>query len=84
MKYKICRFSLFMCHLHQQFIYLQALHPGWALFLLYGLKDFPRTMFLYLYLFEYETMFVPFIHVVCPLSEAAPKYDFTSPVSVPY
>ena len=39
-------------------------------------------MFLYLYMFEYESMFVPFIHVVCPLSENAPKYDFTSPVSI--
>lgn len=56
----------------------KALNPGWALFLLYGMKDFPRTMFVYLYFFEYETMFVPFIHVVCPMSENAPRYDFSS------
>ena len=62
-------------------VYFQALNPGWALFLLYGMKDFPRTMFVYLYFFEYETMFVPFIHVVCPMSENAPRYDFSSTVS---
>ena len=26
-------------------------------------------------------MFLPFVHVVCPVSEDAPKYDFTDIVS---
>jgi len=45
------------------------------------MKDFPRTTLLYLYMFEYQTMFLPFVHVVCPVSEDAPKYDFTDIVS---
>ena len=61
---------------------MQALHPGWALFLLYGLKDYPRTVILYLYMFEYETVFLPFIHIVCPVSEEAPRYDFTHQVNI--
>ncbi|KAL4240977.1 hypothetical protein ACF0H5_001759 [Mactra antiquata] len=55
----------------------KALNPGWALFLVYGMKDFPRTTLLYLYLFEHDSMFLPFAHVVCPLSEDGPRYDFT-------
>ncbi|XP_045213224.2 bifunctional apoptosis regulator-like [Mercenaria mercenaria] len=55
----------------------KSLNPGWALFLLYGMKDFPRSTLLYLYFVEYETMFLPFAHVVCPISEDVPKYDFT-------
>ncbi|WAQ96236.1 BFAR-like protein [Mya arenaria] len=55
----------------------KALYPGWALLLLYGMKDYPRSSLLFLYFFHYETMFLPFVHVVCPVSEDAPKYDFT-------
>ncbi|KAH3734715.1 bifunctional apoptosis regulator-like isoform X2 [Dreissena polymorpha] len=54
----------------------KSLYPGWALLLLYGMKDYPRSSLMYLYFFEYETMFLPFVHVVCPTSEGAPKYDF--------
>ena len=62
-------------------ILFQSLNPGWALFLLYGMKDFPRSTLLYLYFMEYETMFLPFAHVVCPILEDVPKYDFTHSVS---
>lgn len=55
----------------------KALNPGWAIFLLYGMKDFPRSTLLYLYMFEYDTMFLPFAHIVCPISDDVPRYDFT-------
>lgn len=44
----------------------KSLHPGYALFLLYGIKDYPRLTMLYLYFFEYYNMFLPFVHFTCP------------------
>lgn len=55
----------------------KALYPGWALFLLYGLKDYPRSSLMYLYFFQHDAMFLPFVHIVCPIMEVGPKYDFT-------
>ncbi|XP_048761272.1 bifunctional apoptosis regulator-like [Ostrea edulis] len=44
----------------------KALNPGRSLFLVYGIKDFPRTTMLYLYLFQYDDIFVPFLHSTYP------------------
>ncbi|XP_062999422.1 bifunctional apoptosis regulator [Elgaria multicarinata webbii] len=47
----------------------KAVHPGKALFLLYALKSSPRLTLLYLYLFDYTDVFLPFIHTICPVQE---------------
>ncbi|XP_072320185.1 bifunctional apoptosis regulator-like [Eucyclogobius newberryi] len=44
----------------------KAAYPGTALFLLYALKRSPRLALLYLYLFEYSDIFLPFLHTCCP------------------
>uniref|UniRef100_A0A3B4ACE9 RING-type domain-containing protein n=1 Tax=Periophthalmus magnuspinnatus TaxID=409849 RepID=A0A3B4ACE9_9GOBI len=44
----------------------KAAYPGMSLFLLYSLKRSPRLTLLYLYLFEYSNMFLPFLHTCCP------------------
>lgn len=44
----------------------KAIHPGYALFLLYGIKDYPRLTMLYLYWFDYYNMFLPLVHFTCP------------------
>ena len=54
---------LFLIILHV--CYFQSLHPGYALFLLFGIKDYPRLTFMYLYLFDYYNMFMPFVHRTC-------------------
>jgi len=45
------------------------------------MKDYPRSTLAFLYMFHYDTMFLPFAHVVCPISPEAPKYDFTDVVN---
>lgn len=45
------------------------MHPGKSLLLLYALKSSPRLALLYLYLFDYTDVFLPFIHTICPLQE---------------
>ncbi|XP_044289206.1 bifunctional apoptosis regulator [Varanus komodoensis] len=47
----------------------KAVHPGKSLFLLYALKGSPRLTLLYLYLFDYTDVFLPFIHTICPVQE---------------
>ncbi|KAK3586569.1 hypothetical protein CHS0354_001155 [Potamilus streckersoni] len=49
----------------------KALYPGWAMFFVYGLRDFPRTVFVYLYFFQYNDTFLPFLHDTCSLSSIA-------------
>ncbi|XP_066516485.1 bifunctional apoptosis regulator-like isoform X2 [Hoplias malabaricus] len=44
----------------------KAVNGGKSLFLLYALKDSPRLTILYLYLFDYDDTFLPFIHTCCP------------------
>nr|KAG5710412.1 hypothetical protein BaRGS_022230 [Batillaria attramentaria] len=44
----------------------KALYPGRALFLVYALKDFPRTTMLFLYFYDYEDSFLPFLHTTAP------------------
>ncbi|XP_067296569.1 bifunctional apoptosis regulator-like isoform X2 [Pseudorasbora parva] len=44
----------------------KELNLGKTLFLLIGLKSCPRLTLLYLYLFDYDNTFLPFIHTVCP------------------
>ncbi|XP_033748862.1 bifunctional apoptosis regulator-like [Pecten maximus] len=47
----------------------KSLHPGLAMLLLYGMKDYPRTTILFIYLFEYDSVFIPFVHNTCIDSE---------------
>ncbi|KAJ7306037.1 hypothetical protein JRQ81_010403 [Phrynocephalus forsythii] len=47
----------------------KAVHPGKSLFLLYALKSSPRLTMLYLYLFDYNEVFLPFLHTICPTQE---------------
>ncbi|XP_077172988.1 bifunctional apoptosis regulator isoform X2 [Paroedura picta] len=44
----------------------KAVHPSKAVFLLYALKSSPRLTLLYLYLFDYTDLFLPFLHTICP------------------
>ncbi|XP_015265397.1 PREDICTED: bifunctional apoptosis regulator [Gekko japonicus] len=44
----------------------KAVHPSKSVFLLYALKGSPRLTMLYLYLFDYTDLFLPFIHTICP------------------
>ncbi|XP_012677967.1 bifunctional apoptosis regulator [Clupea harengus] len=44
----------------------KAVNGGKSLFLLYALKSSPRLTLVYLYLFDYENTFLPFIHTCCP------------------
>ncbi|XP_051994020.1 bifunctional apoptosis regulator-like [Xyrauchen texanus] len=44
----------------------KAANFGKSLFLLIGLRDFPRLTLLYMYLFDYDDTFLPFIHTCCP------------------
>lgn len=47
------------------FCLTQALYRGQTLFLLYGMKDFPRVTILFSYLFAYDEVFVPFVQFTC-------------------
>lgn len=51
----------------------KALHPGRSLFLVYGMKDFPRTTLLYVYFFEYDEIFLPFLHSTYPENTDIPS-----------
>jgi len=48
----------------------KAANRAKSLFLLFGLQQFPRTMILYLYLFDYHDTFLPFFHHTCGSSDA--------------
>uniref|UniRef100_A0A671NB54 Uncharacterized protein n=1 Tax=Sinocyclocheilus anshuiensis TaxID=1608454 RepID=A0A671NB54_9TELE len=43
-----------------------------TLFLLISLRNLPRVTLLYLFLFDYEDTFLPFIHTSCPATPDAP------------
>ena len=46
----------------------KAAKPGTSLLLLWGLKSLPRhTILLYMLLFNFDSILVPFIHITCPL-----------------
>ncbi len=45
---------------------VQDLNLGKTLFLLLSLRRFPRLTLLYVFLFDYEDTFLPFIHSSCP------------------
>ncbi|ROL08896.1 Bifunctional apoptosis regulator [Anabarilius grahami] len=49
-------------------------NPGMTLFLLVSLSNFPRLTLLYLYLFDYDVTFLPFIETVCPSDK--PQQDW--------
>ena len=55
----------------------QARYPGRTLFLLFGLKDFPRTTLLYLYFFNYEDVFLPFVHFSTPQNKAGEPINWS-------
>ncbi|XP_076455812.1 bifunctional apoptosis regulator-like isoform X2 [Babylonia areolata] len=44
----------------------RALYPGRCLYLSQGLKDIPRLTAVYLWLFHYEDIFLPFLHTTVP------------------
>ncbi|XP_051747814.1 bifunctional apoptosis regulator-like isoform X6 [Ctenopharyngodon idella] len=50
----------------QTFWKYKEVNPGMTLFLLVSLRNFPRLTLLYLYLFDYDDAFLPFIQTVCP------------------
>lgn len=58
------------------------MQPGRSLFLLYALKSSPRLTMLYLYLSDYSDTFLPFIHTVCPVSEARELEDVIAKLHV--
>ncbi|KAK0053140.1 bifunctional apoptosis regulator [Biomphalaria pfeifferi] len=47
----------------------KALYPGRSLFLVYGMKDFPRTCLLYLWMYFYDEMFISFVKTTTHSSE---------------
>ncbi len=51
---------------------LQDLYLGKTLFLLISLRNVPRLTLLYLFLFDYEDTFLPFIHTSCPATPDRP------------
>ncbi|XP_063055788.1 bifunctional apoptosis regulator-like isoform X3 [Engraulis encrasicolus] len=53
----------------------KAVNGGKSLFLLYALKSSPRLTMLYLYLFDYEAIFRPFIHTCCPVQRLQKSLD---------
>ncbi|KAI2645194.1 Bifunctional apoptosis regulator [Labeo rohita] len=53
----------------------KATNLGKSLFLLFGLREFPRLTFLYLYLFDYEDTFLPFIHTSFPAHMTNPTQE---------
>uniref|UniRef100_A0A8C2EYW9 SAM domain-containing protein n=1 Tax=Cyprinus carpio TaxID=7962 RepID=A0A8C2EYW9_CYPCA len=48
------------------------LYLGKSLFLLISLRNFPRLTLLYLFLFDYNDTFLPFIHTSCPATPDPP------------
>lgn len=54
------------------------MNPGRSLFLIYGMKDFPRTTILYLYFFEYDEIFLPFLHSTYPENTELPSIHMVS------
>ncbi|XP_022101871.1 bifunctional apoptosis regulator-like [Acanthaster planci] len=47
----------------------KSLHRGLATFLLYVVKEFPRITISSMYIFYYEDVFLPFMHITCPGSQ---------------
>lgn len=60
---------------HHLSLSLQDLHLGKTLFLLLSLHRFPRLTLLYLFLFDYDDTFLPFIHTSCPAQTTAATQD---------
>ncbi|XP_071489855.1 bifunctional apoptosis regulator-like [Diadema antillarum] len=48
----------------------KALHQGLATFLSYTVREFPRLTMTGMYMFYYEDVFLPFIHMVCPVQSS--------------
>ncbi|XP_052069767.1 bifunctional apoptosis regulator-like [Mytilus californianus] len=59
----------------------KSIHPGYALFLLYGIKDYPRLTILYFYWYDYYNMFLPFVHFTCPAEEYVTNLSMYEPLS---
>ncbi len=53
--------------IHLFLILSQDMHIGWAMFLLYSFRSYPRLTLFYMYWFAYEDSFLPFIHVTSPV-----------------
>ncbi|CAM4460163.1 unnamed protein product [Leuciscus chuanchicus] len=52
--------------------YRLELNLGKTVFLLMGLRSCPRLTLLYLFLFDYQHTFLPFIHTACPATQDRP------------
>ncbi|XP_013389490.1 bifunctional apoptosis regulator-like [Lingula anatina] len=49
----------------------KAVYPGKTIFFVYGIRNHPRLMFLYLYWYDYQDSFLPFIHKVAPVANVS-------------
>ncbi|XP_065066495.1 bifunctional apoptosis regulator-like [Rhopilema esculentum] len=58
----------------------KAANRAKALFLQIGIREFPRTMFLYLYVFDYHEIFLPFLQDTCAIEKIA-SWDDKDPGS---
>ncbi|XP_033105064.1 bifunctional apoptosis regulator-like isoform X1 [Anneissia japonica] len=52
----------------------KALNPGLSLLLVYAMKDYPRVTLAYLYLFEYDDVFLPFLNTTCPQPQSMQSF----------
>ncbi|XP_060750880.1 bifunctional apoptosis regulator-like [Tachysurus vachellii] len=53
----------------------KAVNGGKSLFLLYIMTDSPRFAILYMYIFDYYDLFLPFIHISCPSAQKKSSED---------
>ncbi|KAH9504075.1 hypothetical protein Btru_067679 [Bulinus truncatus] len=58
----------------------KALYPGRSLFLVYGMKDFPRTCILYIWMYFYDDMFIPFVKATTQSSDLMTPSDLQTDV----
>ncbi|XP_005103431.1 bifunctional apoptosis regulator [Aplysia californica] len=62
----------------------KAIYPGRCLFLVYSMKDFPRTSLLYLWLYFHDEMFMPFLRATsCSTDLSLPANSTEDGVLVP-
>lgn len=51
----------------------KSIFPGRSLFLAFGMKDFPRSCLLYMYMYFYDDMFLPFVRTSTGSDDTAPQ-----------
>ncbi|GFO16029.1 bifunctional apoptosis regulator [Plakobranchus ocellatus] len=55
----------------------KAVYPGRSLFLAFSMKDFPRTSLLYMYIYFYDDMFLPFVRITTGSGKNEPKLSLS-------